>query len=356
MSKSRRRRWTDGSAAALVSGGLLVLAGCAASEAADPAARPAQTAGPGATAAPGDRLGIVASLPDTVERVEPSVVTIFTDRGVGSGVVYNADGVIVTNAHVVAGREQVEVGLADGSRIPAQVVALDEVTDLAVVRVERKGLPAARFQQELPRPGELVLAMGSPLGFANSVTVGVVSGLSREIPGSATQTRSLVDLIQTDAAISPGNSGGALVDADGEVVGINEAYIPPAVGAVSLGFAIPAATVVDVVEELLADGTATHSFLGLQLGRLTPNIAEQFDLPADRGVVVLDVVAGGPGAAAGIGAGDVIVTLAGELVASYEDLLGKLRGTEPGQRLDVVVNRDGKELTLPLVIGERPAQ
>lgn len=341
---------------AAVAGVLALLAGCASATDDDRlGARGTTNEAPAATSAPGERLGILAGLPDTVERVEPSLVTILTGGGVGSGVVYNSDGIIVTNAHVVGERYQVQVGLADGSRIDGKVLARDETTDLAVVKVERSGLPAARFRKELPRPAELVMAMGSPLGFANSVTVGVVSGVSREIPGSAAASRALVDLIQTDAAISPGNSGGALVDADGAVVGINEAYIPPAAGAVSLGFAIPAATVVDVVDELLEDGTATHSYLGLQLGRLTPAITQMLDVPTDQGVVVLEVAPGGPGSAAGIRDGDVVVSFAGERVTGFEDLLGELRGTEPGQRVDVVVNRDGTELTLPLTVGEQPA-
>ena len=356
------RRWCALSTASVLLVGAAVLGGCAddadtdsplADRPATEAPTPFELTFPGVAEA--DRVGILEGLPDTVERVEPSVVTILTGPGLGSGVVYNDDGVIVTNAHVVGDEARVEVALADGTRIPAEVLATDEITDLAVLQVEREGLRPADFQQELPRPGELVLAMGSPLGFANSVTIGVVSGLSREIPGSAAVTRSLVDLIQTDAAISPGNSGGALVNADGEVIGINEAYIPPVAGAVSLGFAIPAGTVVDVVEELLADGSATHPYLGLQLGRLTPEMVEALDLSTDRGVAVLDVVPNGPAAVAGIRDGDVIVSFAGADIDSYEGLLGELRRAEPGQRVDVVVNRGGERLTLPLTVRERPA-
>lgn len=153
--------------------------------------------------------------PALVEKVEPSVVTVFANSGLGSGVVYQGGGVVVTNAHVVGDTEQVELGLADGTRIGGRVVARDEVTDLAVIRAERKDLPPARFEASLPRVGEPVLAIGSPLGFENTVTAGIVSGLGREIPGAAGKNRALVDLVQTDAAISPGNSGGALVDAEG---------------------------------------------------------------------------------------------------------------------------------------------
>lgn len=359
--RTHLRRWTALSTASVLLVGAAVLGGCAddadtdsplADRPATGAPTPFELTFPGVAEA--DRVGILEGLPDTVERVEPSVVTILTRPGVGSGVVYNDDGVIVTNAHVVGEKARVEVALADGTRLPAEVLATDEITDLAVLQVEREGLRPADFRRDLPRPGELVLAMGSPLGFANSVTIGVVSGLSREIPGSAAVTRSLVDLIQTDAAISPGNSGGALIDADGAVIGINEAYIPPVAGAVSLGFAIPAGTVVDVVEQLLADGVATHPYLGLQLGRLTPEMVEALDLSTDRGVAVLEVVPNGPAADAGIRGGDVIVSFAGADIDSYEGLLGELRRTEPGQRVDVVVNRGGERLTLPLTIRQRP--
>lgn len=295
--------------------------------------------------------GVYAQLPDVVARVEPSVVTIRTGDGVGSGVVYSDGGVIVTNNHVVEGVEQVQVVLADGSRVDGQVVAGDAVTDLAVIRAERD-LPPATFQTELPRPGEFALAIGAPLGFENSATAGIVSGLSRHIPGSTQQTRSLVDLIQTDAPISPGNSGGALVNAGGEVVGINVAYIPPEARAVSIGFAIPAATVVDVADELLADGEATHPYLGVRAGRLTPQVREALGIEADRGVAILDVVDGGPAADAGIRPSDVVTHVAGQQVGSLGDFLGALRRLEPGQTVQLQLLRDGESVQVSVTLGE----
>jgi S1-C subfamily serine protease len=156
-------------------------------------------------------------------------VTVFTDSGLGSGVVYSKDGLIITNEHVVRGNSTVEVGFADGRRVAGTVRATDPVSDLALVEAKRTGLPAAKFQSALPRIGELAVVIGSPLGFENTATAGIISGLHRQIPGSSSSSQSLVDLIQTDAAISPGNSGGAVVNSRGEVVGISEAYIPPAV-------------------------------------------------------------------------------------------------------------------------------
>lgn len=157
----------------------------------------------------------------------------------------------------------------------------------------------------------MVLAIGSPLGFLGTVTAGIVSGLGREIPGSAARTFALVDLIQTDAAISSGNSGGALLDTEDRVVGINEAYIPPAADAVSLGFAIPSATAVDVAEQLLADGTAPHPSLGVSVGGLTPAIKQRLGVQADAGALVIEVDPGGPAAVAGLRPGDVITAVAG---------------------------------------------
>ncbi|MGH3906569.1 MAG: S1C family serine protease [Pseudonocardiaceae bacterium] len=319
--------------------GVLLLTACTTQDAGAPPGVPAAAAPPAS-----------AGYADVVERLEPSVVTVRTDRGLGSGVVFRSD-VVLTNQHVVADAGTVVIEYADGTSSPGEVLATDAVTDLAVVRTERTGLPVPQYRTQLPRPGEVVLALGSPLGFENSVTAGIVSGLNRTIPGSAAQTRALVDLIQTDAAISPGNSGGALLDAAGQVIGINEAYIPPAAGAVSLGFAIPAATAVNIAEQLLADGTATHPYLGVSLGRLTPQIARALDVGVDAGALVLGVEPGGPAATAGVRQGDVIVELAGRPVASIEDVLSVLRDTEPGRLVGLSVVRGGERQEIPITIG-----
>jgi serine protease Do len=285
-------------------------------------------------------------------RIGPSVVTVQAGQGLGSGVVLRPD-VVVTNQHVVGQQREVTIAYADGARSPGTVQATDTVTDLAVVSTERKNLPVPEFRIELPRPGERALAIGSPLGFQNSVTAGIISGLHREIPGSATQTQSLVDLIQTDASISPGNSGGALLDTPGRVVGINEAYIPPTAGAVSLGFAIPSATVVHVADQLLADGTATHPYLGVSLGRLTPDIQQRLGVRTDHGALVVNVDQDGPAAGAGVRTGDVIVEFAGKEVRSVEDLLSGLRQTEPGQNVSMTLARGDARQQVNLTIGTR---
>ena len=313
----------------------------------------AATPTPGTTvAAPAPAA--VGDIPQLVENLAPSVVTIFTEGGVGSGVVYSEDGLILTNEHVVRGNTTVEVGFADGQRVEGTVKATDPVTDLALVQADRTGLPKPVYQTDLPRVGETAVVLGSPLGFENTATAGIISGLHRGIPGSASNSLSLVDLIQTDAPISPGNSGGAVINMRGEVIGISEAYIPPSAGAVSLGFAIPAATAVEVAEELLADGTAEHSYLGLTPGALTPQIARQLGTDASTGVVVLAVDDDGPAGRAGVRPGDVLESMEGVELATPEKLLAELRNRNPGETVAVKVKREDQSLDLKVDLIERP--
>jgi serine protease DegQ len=300
-------------------------------------------------------VGDLGVVPRLVRELQPSVVAVLTDGGEGSGVVYAPDGTVVTNNHVVEGAADVRVAFVDGSRVDAEVVATDPRSDLAVLRVDRTDLPPARFADRLPAVGELAVAMGNPLGFENSVTAGIISGLHRAIPGSAADNPALVDLVQTDAAISPGNSGGALLGGDGEVVGINVAYIPPQdTGAVSIGFAIPSGTVVDVVDQLLDTGEVRYPFLGVTPQAVTPQIAERLDLGTDEGVIVQSLVPGGPADDAGIEAGDVIVGLAGQEVRSVEDFLVELREHDPGEEVAVEVVRDGERQSFDVRLSERP--
>lgn len=292
-----------------------------------------------------------------VKRVEPSVVTVRTQNGLGSGIVYRKR-VILTDQHVVAAQEgspqtvsRVQISLADGTTLPGKVIGSDFSTDLAVVRVDRDLAPLT-FRTSLPLQGETVLAIGSPLGFSSSVTEGIVSALGRDLPSSQT-TPPLVDLIQTDAPISPGNSGGALVDQCGHVVGVNEAYIPPSSGAVSLGFATPSVVATSIADQLMAHGKARHPFLGIQVQNLTPDIARALGTSVDSGVVVVGVVDGAPADRAGIRRGDIITALAGHTVADYADLLGELRMVDPGSRIKVTINRGGEQKQVPLTVGSR---
>jgi serine protease DegQ len=321
--------------------------------------QPQARSAPAPQLAPSAQAATTGEIPQIVQRVEPSVVTVSHDRGTGSGVVWSKDGVVVTNDHVVSPEGQtvdrVEVAFFDGRRFPGTVRATDPTTDLAVVEVDRQDLKPATFQRALPQVGELAIAIGSPLGFENTVTAGIISGLHREIPGSAQQgIRSLVDLIQTDAAISPGNSGGALVNGRGEVVGISDAYIPPQEGAVSIGFAIPAATAVDVVGDLLRTGRASHAYLGVGADQVTREVAAQLGLDRAAGVLVLEVADGSPAAQAGLRPGDVIIRIGDQPVDTVEDFFGELRQRRPGDRVQLTIARDGREQQVTVTLGENP--
>ena len=340
---------------------LVLVAACSDDDGDDAVADETTTAGGGAdrsversSGQAGESAGFEV-IPEVVRELQPSIVAILAGAGEGSGVVYDADGVVVTNYHVVEGNERVQVALADGDRVDAEVLATDPRSDLAVLRTERRNLPAAGFADRLPAVGELAIAMGNPLGFENSVTAGIVSGLGRAIPGSAAENPALIDLIQTDAAISPGNSGGALLDGEGRVIGVNVAYIPPnTAGAVAIGFAIPAPTVVDVVGQLLEDGRVSYPFLGVTPAPVTPQIAARLDLDREEAVIVLEVGAGTPADEAGIETGDLIVSIEGEEVRSVEEFLGLLRRRDPGETVEVGVLRDGEEEQLEVTLAERP--
>jgi S1-C subfamily serine protease len=317
-----------------------------------------QTNAPGKTASgqvPGAQPPDVFSrIPAIVRAVQPMVVTVLVERGVGSGVIYRSDGVILTNDHVVRGQAAVEIAFADGRRLRGTVMAADPDTDLALVKVGRNGLPAATFQKRLPAVGSLAVVLGSPLGFDKSVSAGIVSGLHRSIPGSARETRALVDLLQTDAPISPGNSGGAVVDGDGRVIGISEAYIPPQQGAVAIGFAIPASTAVAVADELIHHGRVDHAYIGVEPGELTPELARALHAPSSARVVVYAVAPGGPADRAGIEAGDVLAQIGGRSLESVEQLFATLRRHRAGEEVTVGVLRNGAHSSVTVRLSAKP--
>lgn len=304
-------------------------------------------------------------IPELVKEVAPSTVSIVTQleqngrvgQGVGSGVIWDADGVIVTNRHVVAQASGIEVVLANGERFPARVLASDARTDLAALRIDAEDLPAARIAEALPDVGELAVAIGNPLGLENTATAGIVSGVDRSLPlgqgGPA-----LVGLIQTDASISSGNSGGALVNGAGEIIGINVAALGnvPAGVAENVGFAIPTTTVRPVVEQLVSDGEVAHPFLGIGGATLTPQLADRFGVQADRGVLIRQIFPDSPAQQAGVQGGDVITALDGETIASLGDLLGTLRRHRPGDTVEMTLMRSGEEQTLEITLGELPDQ
>jgi serine protease Do len=279
-------------------------------------------------------------------------------EGIGSGVIYRSDGYIITNNHVVEDATGVTVAFADGTTERASVVGTDPNTEIAVLKVNRDDLPAATFDENTPLVGQLAVAIGSPSGFESTVTSGIVSGVGREFPPELTRgtsaARALVDLIQTDAAISPGNSGGALANRDGRVIGINVAYLSPQeTGAENLGFAIPSDTAVSVADQLIDTGKVSTAYLGVLTTDLSPEDASNFNLPVDSGALVEQVVPGSAAADAGVRKGDIITALGDARVESYGDLLGALRDYAPGDTVTLTVFRDGEEMNLEATLGEK---
>jgi S1-C subfamily serine protease len=279
-------------------------------------------------------------------------------EGIGSGVIYRPDGYVITNNHVVEDATGVSVAFADGTTERASVVGTDPNTEIAVLRVSRDNLPAAAFDQNTPIVGQLAVAIGSPSGFESTVTAGIVSGVGREFPreltGGGSAALALVDLIQTDAAISPGNSGGALADRDGRIIGINVAYLPPQqTGAENLGFAIPSDTAVSVADQLIDTGEVSTAYLGVFTTDLSPEDASRFGLPVDSGALVEQVVPGSAAADAGVRKGDIITGLGDAKVESYGDLLGALRDYQPGDTVTLTLYRNGDETNLQVTLGAK---
>lgn len=277
------------------------------------------------------------------DALSPSVVQIETQSGVGSGVIYDSDGLIITAAHVVEGGGDVTVRLADGTRLPGEVVGADDRTDVAVVRVDRDGLPAATLAVGVPlRVGQITVAIGSPFGLEGSVTAGVVSAIDRSIPAGDGVS---MTMIQTDAPINPGNSGGALADAQGRVIGINDS-IRSANGVNSgVGFAIPIDIAARVAEALVNGEEPSLGFLGISGAEPSTGAP---------GVLVGEVTSGGPAAAAGIQEGDLITRYGEEAIEGMSELASLIRRTAPGTVVPLEVVRDGRQMQIDVTIGQAP--
>jgi S1-C subfamily serine protease len=283
----------------------------------------------------------------------------------GSGFVVDRDGHIVTNDHVVSGADQVSVSFEEGGEaVDADVVGEDPSSDLALLKVD----PDDAELQPIPlgssdgvSVGDPVVAIGNPFGLSRTVTTGIVSAKQRQI--RAPNGFSIDDVIQTDASINPGNSGGPLLDARGEVIGVNSQIATGGgQGSVGIGFAVPVKTVKDVVRQLKEDGTVERPYLGVNMAPVTEDVARQLDLPVDSGVIVVGVPQGGPadeaGLRAGIGAsdpGDVIVEIDGREVTSPDDLTAILADKEPGDEVEVVFYRGDDRRTARIELGSRPA-
>jgi putative serine protease PepD len=314
--------------------------------------------GPGTSAggaSPGAASSLEQGYEQVVSRVLPSVVQISTSEGSGSGVVYDAKGDIVTNAHVVGTATTLQVGLASGGKpLAATVVGVFAPDDLAVIRVQAGASslhPALLGRSDAVRVGEIVLAMGNPLGLTGTVTDGIVSATGRTVSEGQGSSAVLISAIQTSAAINPGNSGGALVNLAGQVIGIPTlAAADPQMGgaAAGIGFAIPSDTVTSIAGQLIAAGKVTSSGRA-SLGISAQTVADAAGQPA--GVGVAAVTAGGAAARAGIAAGDIITALAGQPVVSLAALQSVLAAHKPGDRVQAQVSRDGTTSAVTVTLG-----
>jgi serine protease Do len=270
----------------------------------------------------------------------------------GSGFVLSADGVVITNNHVIEGADRIEVILQSGERLPARVVGRDPATDLAVLRVTaRAPLPAVAWgDSDRARVGDLVIAIGNPFGLGGTVTVGIVSARNRNIDAGRYD-----DFIQTDAAINRGNSGGPLFNMAGKVIGVNTAIVSPTGGSVGVGFATPAALARPVVQQILSFGETRRGWLGVGLAALTPEIAQRNNMPVPRGAVIRRVTPGGPAQRAGLRAGDIVVRFDGRDVADTRVLTRLVAEAEVGRVVQIEIMRAGRQQALPVRI-ERLAE
>jgi len=271
-------------------------------------------------------------------------------QGVGSGVIVSKDGYIVTNNHVVDDADAVKILLQDGQEFTAKVIGKDPKTDVAVLRVDAKDLPAIEIaDSDKIEIGDLVLAVGNPFDIGQTVTMGVVSATGRARLGLDYE-----DFIQTDAAINPGNSGGALVDAEGRLIGINTAILSRSGGNQGIGFAIPVNLARDVMNSLVTDGKVTRGYFGVMIQDVTPALARKLDLKQQKGALVGDVVPKSPADKAGIQSGDVVTELDGKPVTDSRHLKLAVARAKPGEHVRVKVLRDGSTKTLDVTVKELP--
>ena len=338
-----------------------------------------------APAPPPEAASDVVSYADAVDRAAPAVVNIYTrtlvrqpvnpllndpffrnffntdripqreriESSLGSGVILNSQGYVVTNNHVISGADSIVVALRDGREAQARVVGLDPETDLAVLKIDLSDLPSITLapSDEL-RIGDVVLAIGNPFGVGQTVTMGIISATGRNRLGLSTYE----DFIQTDAAINPGNSGGALVDAHGNLVGINTAIFSKSGGSQGIGFAIPSSLASQVMQDLISHGRVIRGWLGVEIQELTPRLAESFGVGDRSGLIIAGIFRNGPAHKAGLRPGDILLQVAGEPVTTSRATMNRIARLKPGQNVDLAVLRDGHEMTVTATIGERPPQ
>ncbi|WP_018411834.1 Do family serine endopeptidase [Methyloversatilis thermotolerans] len=325
----------------------------------------------------------VVSYSDAAQKALPAVVHIFTTKavrtpqhplmndpifrhffgdrlgsqpqrqmGLGSGVIVSEDGVVLTNNHVVEAADEIEVSLYDGGKYSATLIGSDPESDLAVLRVKAPSkLPAASFaDSDSLRIGDVVLAIGNPFDVGQTVTMGIVSALGRSQLGINT----FENFIQTDAAINPGNSGGALIDANGNLVGINTAIYSRSGGSLGIGFAIPVSTARSVMEQIVANGSVTRGWIGVEVQELTPELADSFKYPMTGGALIAGVMRGSPADRGGVRPGDVLLEVNGARVKDASGMLQLIAALVPGQQATLKVYRSGGERSITVGVGKRP--
>lgn len=299
-----------------------------------------------------------SAISEIVEKITPSVVNIritartqdifgqvHEQEGVGSGVIYTEDGYIITNSHVASRAENITVTLHDESEYRAELIGADENTDVAVIKIQADNLEAATFGSiDNAKVGDLVIAVGSPFGLQQTVTMGVISAKGRDISVSR-ETLPMVNLIQTDAAINSGNSGGPLVNSKGEVIGINTLIVSPSGTSAGIGFAIPSDTVVNIAEQIIRYGKAKIPYLGIVMGENNTGVS---------GVYIESVAEGYPAEKGGVRAGDVVVEFDGVKVNNPLELIARILRHNVGDEIDLKVYRNGKYLNITLELAESP--
>jgi serine protease DegS len=322
------------------------------------------------------------SYADAVDRAAPAVVNIYTrtlvrqpinpllndpffrnffnseqlpqreriESSLGSGVILNAQGYVVTNNHVISGADSIVVALRDGREAVAEVVGLDPETDLAVLKVELDDLPSITLASDELRIGDVALAIGNPFGVGQTVTMGIISATGRNRLGLSTYE----DFIQTDAAINPGNSGGALIDAYGNLIGINTAIFSKSGGSQGIGFAIPSSLARQVMQDLISHGRVIRGWLGIEIQELTPRLAESFEVGDRSGLIIAGIFRNGPAHQAGLQPGDVLLQIAGEPVTGSRTAMNRIARFKPGEKVELGILRNGHEMSLSATIAERP--
>ena len=271
----------------------------------------------------------------------------------GSGVIVSPNGYILTNHHVVEAADEVEVALIDGRKAKASVIGSDPETDLAVLKIKLKELPAITFgQSQQVKVGDVVLAVGNPFGVGQSVTMGIVSAMSRSRVGINT----FEDFIQIDAAINPGNSGGALTDTSGNLIGINTAIYSSSGGSLGIGFAIPIHVAKQIMEQIIQSGSVIRGWLGVSMQDMTQDLAESFGLDNLMGSLVASVLNDGPADKAGIKPGDIIIAVEGKPVKNSSEMLNRVAALSPNDTVTVTVIRNKQEKAIQVKVGVRPKQ